>query len=318
MMRTIRPTALVVCCLFAVLAAGSPRAADAVFPPAARVGLAPPAGLTVSKEFVGFEDRARKTGILIIELPAAAYAEMEKSVTAELLKQGGTTLESNDPFPLNSGPAFLIVGRQQAEGLALRKWVLVASSPDLTAVVTVQVPEAESATYPDAAVRAALATLTVRANVPVEEQLGVLPFTLRDLAGFRIIRVLAGGAALLTEGPSDAIEFGEQPLMLITVVTGAPAEPAERDRFARGMFAGTPAIKDVRLTRAEPLRIGGQPGHEIVAEAKDLKGDTAVTVVQWLRFGIGGHLRLTGIARKDAWAAMFPRFRAVRDGVEPR
>src|SRR5207249_4693340 len=83
----------------------------------------------------------------------------------------------------------LFVGRQQAEGLALRKWVLVASSPDLTAVVTVQVPETESATYPDAAVRAALATLTVRANVPVEEQLGVLPFTLRDLAGFRIIRV---------------------------------------------------------------------------------------------------------------------------------
>lgn len=320
-MRTmsLRPiTALLACGLAAMLAAAPARAADPVFPSASRIGLAPPAGFVVSKEFLGFEDRARKAAILIVELPADAYAQIEKGATADLLKSGGATIDSNEPFPLKSGPAFLVVGRQTADGLSVRKWVLVASSPDLTAAITVQVPESEQETYPDAAVRAALATVTIRASVSTAEQLGTLPFTMHDLAGFRPVRVLPSGAALLTEGPKDAIELAEQPLMLITVAAGAPVEAAERDRFARTVFSGTPAVKEIRLRRVEPQRIGGLPGHEIVADAKDMKTDTDVTLVQWMRFNTGGHMRILAVARKDAWDAIFPRFRAVRDGIESK
>ena len=38
-------------------------------------------------------------------------------------------------------------------------------------------------------------------------------------------------------------------------------------------------------------------------------------VVQWLRFGSGGFLRIIGIARTEAWLEMFGRLRAVRDGI---
>jgi hypothetical protein len=41
-------------------------------------------------------------------------------------------------------------------------------------------------------------------------------------------------------------------------------------------------------------------------------------VAQWLRFGGGGHLRITGMARKDQWTPLYPRLRAVRDGIDPR
>lgn len=319
-MRTIslRPMATIVAGGLLALAAFPALAGDPVFPPASRIGLVPPDGFVVSKEFSGFEDRPRKAAILIVELPAEAYAEIAKGATADILKASGAAVESNESFPLDSGPAFLVIGRQAAEGMTVRKWVLVASTPDLTAAVTIQVPETEKDAYPDAAVRAALATVKVRANVPAEEQLAALPFTLRDLAGFRPVRALIGGAALLTEGPKDAIELAEQPLMLITVAPGAPAEPADRERFARTVFGGTPGIKDIRLVRAEPQRIGGHPGHEIVANAKDMKTDTDVTLVQWLRFGTGGHMRIVGVARKDAWESIFPRFRAVRDGIDPK
>lgn len=315
----LRPIAAMVAgSIFAVIAALPARAAEPVFPPTSRIGLAPPAGLVVSKEFSGFEDRARKAAILIVELPAEAYAQIEKGTAADILKAGGANVESNAPFALASGPAFLVVATQTVDGVTIRKWVLVASTPDLTAAITVQVPDSEKDTYPDAAVRAALATLTIRATVPAEEQLSALPFKLNDLAGFRPVRVLAGGAVLLTEGPKDVIELAEQPLMLITIAPGGPTEPEDRERFARTLFGGTPAIKDMRLLRVEPQRINGQPGHEIVANGKDMKTDTDVTVVQWLRFSGGGYTRLLGVARKDAWDTIFPRFRALRDGLEPK
>ena len=45
---------------------------------------------------------------------------------------------------------------------------------------------------------------------------------------------------------------------------------------------------------------------------------TPVTVVQWLRFGGPTTLRIIGSAPRDQWATAFTRFRAVRDGIQPR
>ena len=41
-------------------------------------------------------------------------------------------------------------------------------------------------------------------------------------------------------------------------------------------------------------------------------------MVQWLRFGAGGTLQMLGIARKDQWADVLPRMRALRDGFDRR
>ena len=50
------------------------------------------------------------------------------------------------------------------------------SAEDITAVVTIQIPEAAQPAYSDAVLRAALMSLSVRATVPAEEQLSLLPF----------------------------------------------------------------------------------------------------------------------------------------------
>lgn len=305
--------------LLTLLATALPlAAADTVFPPASRVGLTPPEGFVPSANFNGFENADKTAAILISELPSPAYAEIDKAMTPEAMKGQGVDLQGREPITLKSGPAFLAFGRQDREGIASYKWVLVASSSDLTAVVAFQVLDAAKDKFPEATVRAVLASTILRDKVPEAELLGVLPYNVTDLSHFRIVRVLPGNAAMLTEGPKDAIEFPEQPLFLISTGPGAPTEAAERATFARRAFGSLPGLKDIRLTRAEPLRINGQPGFEILAEAKDEKTDTDITIVQWLRFGGGGHLRLLGVARKDAWDKFYPRFRAVRDGIEAR
>ena len=70
---------------------------------------------------------------------------------------------------------------------------------------------------------------------------------------------------------------------------------------------------------SEPLRIDGSPGYETRVDATSVKTNTPVTVVQWLRFGSGNQaLRIIASTPRDDWSKAFPRFRAVRDGIQPR
>ncbi len=310
----IRGTVLVLMLLFGFPA----EAAEPVFPPGSRIGLVPPAGMIASKLFQGFEDREKNASIVLIELSEEAYPEIEKGFAVEALKAQGIDVQAREELPLKEGRGFLVIAHQVLTGTPTRKWALVATEHDLTAVISVQVPDAAQDAYPDAALRASLATFTTRAAVPVQEQLDLLPFSLKDLAGFRIVRAAATGAALLTDGPKDAIELNDQPLLLITFLPGAADQVLDRESLARRAMSATPGVKDMRIVRSEPMRIVGQPGHEIVVDAKDAKTETELRVVQWLRFGANGSLRLLGAVRKDDWDKMFPRFRAVRDGIEPK
>jgi len=303
-----------------LLALGTPaQAAEPVFPPGSRVGLVAPEGFVPGKTFPGFEDREKNSLILISEFPASAYKDFESRVAEEQLRRQGIGVEGREPFALATGPAFLVVGHQEAAGLLFRRWILFSSTTAFTAIVSVQVPDSEKEAHSDAAIRAALATIAIRAEAPVAEQLDGLPFTLGELAGFRIARVVPGSAVLLTDGPGESLEVAEQPLLLIAAALGAVSpQPGDRERFARGVLAETPGIKEVRLVRSEPLRMGGQVGHEILAEAKDVKTNADIMVAQWLRFGSSGHLRVLGLARRDGWDEIFARLRAVRDGIELR
>ena len=290
------------------------RAADALFPPALRVGLVPPAGLVLSKDFPGFEDVERKVAMAVAELPPPAYYELERAVFSDQPNLQ-MVIEKRELLPHASGFAILATGHQGEGEARVRKWLLFTLISDLTAVVTTQVPEAAAETYPDAVIRTALRGVTVRPP-PIDEQLKFLPFRLAELSGFRVFRALPEGVAMLTDGPNPD-DFLAQPHLIISAARGGPQEVAERENFARRLFA-VPQGLTGRITGAEAMRIGGQPGFEIQADATDPKSGASFTVVQWLRFAPGGYFRVVGIARKEAWPQIFPRFRAIRDGVEPQ
>jgi hypothetical protein len=223
-------------------------------------------------------------------------------------------------MPLSTGKAILVLGHHEVENMKIRKWILVAASSGLTALVTVQIPEAAKALYPDAAIRAALATLAIRNTVPVEEQLSLLPFKVSDLAGFRVGGIVPGRALMLGDAAADAPATGAitEPHLFVAISPGGPVQTGDRDAFARDVFATVPNLRDIRITTSEPLRIGGQQGHQILADARDPTGAAGLTVVQWLRFGGGAYLQMVGIARTEAWKDAYPRFRSVRDGIDTR
>jgi hypothetical protein len=301
------------------------RAADPVFPPGSHIGLVPPAGMVTSNLFAGFTDPDNNAAIVLTALPAAAYSQIEKALDAETLKQQGVSVEKREPMQLDVGKGILLSGRQTADKARYRKWLLVATVGGITALVTVQVRE-ENNVYSENVVRAALATLSVRATVPEKEELGLLPFTIGDLAGFHVDNVVRGRALILTDAPSEGLgesstetpQKNLDPHLLVAAMPGGPSEPDDRATFARLAFTEIGGIKDVHVTMSEPLRIGGQYGYQTMAEAKDARTGSNIMVVQWLRFGGSGYLQMIGIARADGWTSVLSRLRTVRDSIEPK
>jgi hypothetical protein len=292
-------------------------AADVVFPAGSRLGLVPPAGMVPSRTFQGFQEPGSKAMILLTVLPANAYEQLAKSMVPEAMKKEGIEIERREAIELAAGKGFVLSGHQTIEKERYRKWLLIASADDLTALVNVQVPE-QATNYSQEAVRAAFATLAVRPNVPEAEQLSLIPFKIEDMAGFHVEDVLPGRGIVLVDPAGQTAEGAgatAKARMFISALGGGPEEATDRANFARMTFGQIVGIKDVQLQDAGPLRIASQPGYQTLAKAKDAGTSADVMVVQWLRFGSGGFLRMIGIARADAWPAMFGRLRAVRDSV---
>lgn len=295
------------------------RAADPIFPTGSRVGLVPPDGMVAGKTFQGFGDPQKDVVIVINTLPADAYDSLDKSAVPDVLRKQGMTVDKREPFQLKDGKGFLVTGTEMGDKKRYRKWILVAALNDLTALVTVQAPELEPG-YPDKILRDALATLTVRTEVPDAERLSLLPFTVGDLAGFRIGDVWPGRAVMLIDGRAehepDSSGFPLNARLLIAALPGGPTEPDDRASFARVAFDSIVGITDVHIQMAEPLRIGNQQGFQTVAHAKDVKTGSDIMVAQWLRFGGGAFMQLIGISRPDVWSDELTRMRTVRDSID--
>jgi hypothetical protein len=184
--------------------------------------------------------------------------------------------------------------------------------------VAVQVPENAWKIYDDDAVRKMFASAVVRKEVPADEQLALLSFKVSERSEFKNIRTLAPGAAVVLADGDETTGFEAAPFMIIGIIGQTAATPDDRGRFARQIASTIPGVREGRITMSEPVRIDGQPGYETRIEATSGKDNTPVPIVQWLRFGPQSALRIVGSSPREEWNKAFPRFRAVRDGIQPR
>jgi hypothetical protein len=306
-------TRLIIALVFTLLAA--PCVAQPVFPPGSRIGITPAPGMTPSTSFQGFEDRAKGAMLVLTELSVQSYAKVEQDLSPEQMRAAGMETIARGDLSLPAGVGTLVVARQAENGVMMHKWALLTRTGDMTAIVVATMPEAARDTYPDAILRAALASVVIRPKLAAAEMLAILPYTLGDLGGFHVMRTAPDGMAVLTFGPADTSLPVEQPYFIVAPRAVEPPPQAERDRFAqRALMTFATRPDQLRIVTSESVRIGGAQGHEIVAQSKDERTGDELMLVQWLRFGGGGLIQMFGIARKDQWADVLPRMRAVRDG----
>ena len=298
-----------------VAATCSAFAADVVFPPGARVGMKPLVGLVKAKTFAGFETEDQGVKVLVTDLPAEAYGEVAGAFKANPGGTGGIKPESIDTA---AGLAYYTVENARDGASNVRRYSMILPGPTFSGYVAVQVPENASKIYTDDAIRQMFATAEIRNEVPVDEQLGLMPFKIGELSNFKNVRTLAPGAALILADGDEKTGFEAAPFMIIGIIGSTAASPDDRGRFAQQIATTIPGVRDGRITMSEPVRIDGQPGYETRIDAVSGKDNIPVTIVQWLRFGGQSSLRIIGSSPRDDWSKAFPRFRSVRDGIQPR
>jgi hypothetical protein len=297
-----------------VAAICSALAADTVFPPGVRVGITPLVGLVGARTFVGFETEDHGVKVLMAELPAEAYNEV---VTAFKAGPAGTNGIKPESIETSAGVAYYTAENAKNGPTNVRRYSMILPGGAFSGYIAVQVPENASKIYTDEAIRKMFATAAVRRQVPLEEQLALLPFKISELGDFKNVRTLAVGSAVLLADGEENNSVEVAPFMVLSLMGSAPAQPDDRGRFAQEAAISIPGVREARMTMSEAVRIAGMPGYETRIDGISGK-DTPVTVVQWLRFGGPTTLRIIGSAPRDQWAKAFPRFRTVRDGIQPR
>lgn len=307
-LRSIAALALLVAATWPALAA------DAIFPPGTRVGMVPLPGLSVSKTFPGFVSDDQKVKVLVTELPAEAYGEVKSAFTANPAGAGSIKPQS---VQTSAGLAYYTAEAAKVGADTVRRYSMIVPGGTFSGYVAVQVPQDATKIYTEDAVRQMFASATIRKEVPVKEQLGLMPFKITELAAFKNVRTLVPGAALVLADADDTAGLETQPYMVLSLLRTNPPDAGDRARFAQEAAATIPGLRDGRITMSEEIRINGMPAFETRIDATSGKDKTPVTVVQWLRFGSGATLRLIGSAPRDQWSSAFPRFRAVRDGIQP-
>ena len=290
-------------------------AADAMFPQGVRVGLTPFAGLVKSRSFPGFESEDQNVKVLVTELPADAYGEVKSAFAAA--PQGAAGIKPHS-IETAAGTAYYTAETGKEGNNTVRRYSMILSGGTFSGYVAVQVPENATKVYTEDAVRQMFASAMLRKEVPVEEQLELMPFRLTELGSFKNVRTLAPGAALILADGDENRGFEPSPFMIIGIIGATPPEPDDRARFAQQTATQIPGVREAHLTMSEPIRIDGMPAYETRIDAISGKDNTAVTLVQWLRFGGPQMVRIVGSAPREQWSEAFPRFRAVRDGIKPR
>jgi hypothetical protein len=239
-------------------------AADAIFPPGVRVGMTPLVGLVRAKAFVGFETEDQGVKVLVTELPAQAYGEVANAFKANPAGTGGIKPES---IETSSGLAYYTAESAKDGTTNVRRYSMILPGGAFSGYVAVQVPENAAKIYTDEAVRQMFASAVVRKEVPVEEQLGLMPFKISELSAFKNVRTLAPGAAIILADGDEVTGFEAAPFMVIGLIGSAPAQPDDRGRFAQQAATTIPGVRDARITMSEPIRIDGMAGYESMPPA---------------------------------------------------
>ncbi|MGQ0681247.1 hypothetical protein [Bradyrhizobium sp.] len=301
--------------LLMIAATNPASAADPVFPPGARVGLVPLVGLNRAKSFIGFETEDKGVKVVIADLPAEAYNEVSNAFKGNPSGVSGIKPESIETA---AGLGYYTVETAKDGAINVRRYSMMVPGIGFSGYVAVQVPENVWKIYSDDAVRQMFASAVVRKEVPADEQLALLSFKVSERSEFKNVRTLAPGAAIVLADGDETTGFEVAPFMIIGIIGQTAATPDDRGRFARQIASTIPGVREGRITMSEPVRIDGQPGYETRIEATSGKDNTPVTIVQWLRFGSQTALRIVGSSPREEWTKAFPRFRAVRDGIQPR
>ena len=199
--------------------------------------MTPLVGLVAAKSFTGFETEDQSVKVLVAELPADAYGEVMNAFKANPAGAAGVKPES---IETSAGTAYYTAetaknARRRAPlfddpvGRHLLRLCRRSGSRERHARST-----------PTTRFGRCWPPPSIRKEVPVDEQLALMPFKVTDLGDFKNVRALAAARRLLLADGDETAGFELAPFMVIGLMRSTPTQPDDRARFAQQAASAIP------------------------------------------------------------------------------
>ena len=266
--------------------------AEAIPVPGTGVAMAPPAGFEVSAEATGFVHQEINSNIVVIQMPAEAYAELEPSLetasaATALFRGQGIEVEAVGRVRTSGGDVRVLRGTQRLAGARLEKWIGITANEGQTVMVVynLQGDHGVSGT----AVLGSLASLQLGTPTDLADQVAALPFVIEIAEPFAPDSTLAGVALMLFAGGNSPDPTGARPVVVAEVQAGQLDQmlPDAALSLLRAVDAGLVADEVKRVAFA------GAPGwyHSGTFANTGSAGGT-LRIAQWVSVTPQGLIRL--------------------------
>lgn len=301
-----------------LLAAHVTVAAERQAVPGTRVSLAPPAGMTLSRAFAGFEDRDTGASIVVTEFPAEAYAQLSAAMTAENLATRAISDVRTEQVSVDGHAGVYVDAVQTARGTRFAKQFLILGSPQATVMVVFTAPQDTASDAGLQATRTAMLGLGLSSGEV--DQLAGLPFVFAQRSGFGDPKVIGGYGVALSDPSLSPSQRGNAPVFIITAPPADACAQAGDDRlaFAEGLLGRIRAVQDVEVTSRAAASIDSLSGDELIASAASTGNGAATLVYQVTLFDDCQLYQMVGIGPDTRRDELLGEFRALANSFRRR
>ena len=291
-------------------------AADAQQIPGTSVTISPPEGFEPSSQFAGFAHPDSQSSLMIVEMPADAYTELEplfatEDFAASSMASQGIEVTGIEEIVINDSPTNMIRGTQEAAPGLIAEKFLVLLKGEKTVLVTANILDLETTTA--ASTVSSLESITLSQPATLEEQLQQLPFTVEVIEPFITNATIAGSTLLLTtfEGTDPS---GKQPVIIIA--NGLqPIVSDDLQAASERLMKETAAeeLGDVSIGEGELLTEGQSEAWKI-----DARSDTKLAIQYLWPRQDDGYIRLVALGEPSQLEPLRPTIEAIARSVASR
>ena len=296
--------------------AAVPSLADPARAPGSRLVLDLPHGFAASPTFSGFVHLPSKATIILLEVPASAYPDMARGLSAETLSSQGITDVQTGTLD-RGGEHVYVTGEQSTPAGPFAKQILLFREGAVTALLSASVPKSaiENGSISAEAVERALASARLAPGA------GEKPFSLSYTGPFRDTGAFIGQSHFyaIVDPPGIQRQPSSTPPSLIVAAALDGPQIDDLEATGRAGIAELTGGQEPTTLESQRFDVAGLEGVEHVAPPKGSGEASDAGIYQVILKGRdGGYYRIVGKAPAPEWPTLLPEFRKIAQSFAPQ
>jgi hypothetical protein len=274
--------------------------------PGTRVSVVVPSGFEPAGLFSGFQQVDTGSSVMITEMPAP-FRDVLAGMTQEGLTSRGMALLSTTQVQIAGRNGVLISVSQEANGITYHKWLGIFGTDSATVMLVATFPEAVATELSEYLKRTVLsAGWDMGIDVGLFEG---LTFRIQESVTMKIANRMSN-TLLLTKGGASGPVVPNDPVLIVGS-SMCDAEIGNIEAFSKSRIMQTAEVTGINNIKGKSVTIGGAPGYEITAAAKD--SDSGIELVLYQVIVVSGksYYIVQGLVGESIADEYVPEFREV-------